>query len=99
MLAGPEAPLGEGGRSPARFLRSVEVLQVTAPLSTGSPRPGLVQQAEIEAMRRELYRLARRRGYADPQVVELSRRLDDLIVRWHRRFGSRGRKPATRPFS
>ncbi|WP_040826317.1 aspartyl-phosphate phosphatase Spo0E family protein [Thermaerobacter subterraneus] len=74
---------------------------MAAPRPAGSrPRhlqPALAHQAEIEAMRRELYRLARRRGYADPQVVELSRRLDDLIVGWHRRFGRGRPRPAAGP--
>ncbi|GAB6876394.1 hypothetical protein JCM13210_11210 [Thermaerobacter litoralis] len=72
---------------------------MTMPLPAGSQRPRRWQQAEIEALRRELYRLARRRGYADPQVVELSRRLDELIVRWHRRFGAGGARAATSPSS
>ncbi|HEY8552658.1 MAG TPA: aspartyl-phosphate phosphatase Spo0E family protein [Thermaerobacter sp.] len=41
-------------------------------------------QAEIERLRRMLYRLARRRGCSDPEVLELSRQLDALIVGWYR---------------
>ncbi|ADU51461.1 Sporulation stage 0, Spo0E-like regulatory phosphatase [Thermaerobacter marianensis DSM 12885] len=69
---------------------------MASPVPSGRHRwPGLVEhraeQAEIERLRNLLYRLARRRGYADPQVVELSRQLDDLITAWYRAHGAPGR--------
>ncbi|PZN03908.1 MAG: hypothetical protein DIU76_09160 [Bacillota bacterium] len=41
-------------------------------------------QVEIERLRRMLYRMARRHGCSDPAVLDLSRRLDALIVGWYR---------------
>lgn len=41
----------------------------------------------IEHLRRELYRLARIEGLAGRRVLELSQRLDRLIIQWHRGDG------------
>lgn len=39
-------------------------------------------QAEIESLRNELYRLVGEKGsFADPEVENLSRKLDELIVK------------------
>ncbi|HEY8393712.1 MAG TPA: aspartyl-phosphate phosphatase Spo0E family protein [Thermaerobacter sp.] len=38
----------------------------------------------IEELRQELYRVAQSAGLADPRLLELSQRLDRLIVQWHR---------------
>ena len=43
----------------------------------------------IEHLRRELYSLAHSRGLSDRAVLELSRRLDRLVLAWYRaRSGS-----------